>query len=482
MKVVAPATLAVAGLFLAGLAVPAAGGGKPAGDRAPAVGGSPALALGTVSLARLGSAHRTGPKPPVRAIGGGRVTAGHAGHVTSGDAAGGSRPPVEPEGIWKAATAPVPAGAATQPDAFVSAVTCSSATACVAAGAYLDSSGNYQGLLLTRRGPSWTAAEAPLPADAGDSPGVNISAVACPSATACTAVGGYADSSGNYQGLLLTRRGSSWTAAEAPLPAGGAFVSSSGGLSGVACRRAWACVAIGGYTDSSGNDHGLLLTRRGSSWTAARAPLPAGAATGSEVSISEVACWFATACVAVGTYGDLTGRSPVSDGLLLTRRGSSWTAARAPLPADAASDPLASISAIACPLATTCAASGSYSDTAGNDQGLLLTRRGPSWTAARAPLPADAASDPLTSISAIACPLATTCAAIGSYRDSSDNIDGLLLTGPGPSWTAAKAPLPANAAASPVLLTSVACQSAGCVAAGSYLDPSGRGLLLTGPA
>ncbi len=114
----------------------------------------------------------------------------------------------------------------------------------------------------------------------------------------------------------------------------------------------------------------------------------------------------------------------------------------------AATDPGSSIRAVACPSAATCTAGGAYRDSSGNIQGLLLTRHRWSWTAATAPVPAGAAADPETSINGIACPSATTCTAIGSYTDSSGNSQGLLLTRHGPSWTAAQAPLPAGAATS----------------------------------
>ena len=68
----------------------------------------------------------------------------------------------------------------------------------------------------------WTAAEAPLPANAAGVAGAPDSmastSVACPSASSCVTVGAYYDSSGNIQGVLATGSGTSWTAAQAPLP------------------------------------------------------------------------------------------------------------------------------------------------------------------------------------------------------------------------------------------------------------------------
>ena len=160
-----------------------------------------------------------------------------------------------------------------------------------------------------------------------------------------------------------------------------------------------------------------------------------------------------------------------------------WTAAQAPLPANA-DHTFAQLSSVACPSASACTAVGSYTGSAGW-RGLLLAKSGSSWTATQAPLPAGAAADPYATPKSVACASASACAAVGVYQDSSDSQQGLLLTGSGSSWTAAKAPLPAGAAANPgTTLGSVACNSASasCVAVGSYQDASGnsQGVLLTG--
>ena len=90
-----------------------------------------------------------------------------------------------------------------------------------------------------------------------------------------------------------------------------------------------------------------------------------------------------------------------------------------------------------------------------------MTGSGASSAAAEAPLPANAAASPRADLVSVACPSATSCVATGYYTDSSGNTQALLVTGSGTSWTAAEAPLPANAAASPdAHLASVACPSA----------------------
>jgi hypothetical protein len=186
--------------------------------------------------------------------------------------------------------------------------------------------------------------------------------VSCVSASQCAAVGYYTDASGNLQGLLLTEAGGSWTAAEAPLPA-----ASDGTveLRGVSCASASQCVAAGDAY-MSGVQEGLLLTDSNGSWTAAEAPLLAG--TDGTVELNGVSCVSASHCVATG-YADVSG---VPKGLLLTDSGGSWTAAEAPLPANA-SNAGGGLMGDSCASASQCAAVGSYSDASGAEDGLVLT-------------------------------------------------------------------------------------------------------------
>ena len=111
----------------------------------------------------------------------------------------------ETSGTWATGVeASLPANAGTNPNAYVVSVSCASAGNCTAVGHYVDSSGHEQGLLLSETSGTWaTGVEASLPANAGTNPNASLDSVSCASAGNCTAVGGYTDSSGHSQGLLL---------------------------------------------------------------------------------------------------------------------------------------------------------------------------------------------------------------------------------------------------------------------------------------
>ena len=383
---------------------------------------------------------------------------------------------------WTATEAPLPAGTSANRNAELSSVACPSAAVCVAAGSYTDSSGHGQGVLLTGHGSSWVATKAPLPRDAAVDPAISFAAVACPSTTVCVAASSYTDSSGVEQGLLVTGHGTTWSATKAPMPAGAA-ARPLVGLSHIACPSATLCVVTGVYSDSPRSYQGLLLTGHGTTWSATNAPVPPGAAVHPDVDLSDVACTPTAVCVVTGNYYD---SSVNAQGLLLTAHGSSWSAAKAPGPAGAASSQPVDLGQVACPSAARCVSVGQYGGSTGSNQGLLLIGWGSSWTAAQAPLPAGAATSQNAELSDVACPSATACVAAGSYTAATGNQPGLLLTAHGSSWTAIKAPLLAGALLYPApALSDVACSSAAsCVATGYYTDSAGnqQGLLLTGPA
>jgi hypothetical protein len=371
---------------------------------------------------------------------------------------------------WKSVSVPVPSSAATQ--AELTAVTCPSATACVAVGQY-RSSGRQQGVLLAGHRSSWTATRAPLPASAAAQPRVELASVACANAAACVAAGQYTASSGSTEGLLVVGHGSSWTAYQAALPAD-AGPRPEAKLTSVACPSASACVAVGDYTDKAGNEQGMLVTGSGAVWAGTRAALPASAVTPG-ASLASVSCPAVDSCVAAGSF------SANQQGMMLTGWNTSWQASSTPLPAGAAVSPATSFHEIVCLSVTACIAVGSYTAGPGASAGLVLSGHGSAWTAIAAPLPAGAAANqgtPGARLASVACSAASACVAAGQYTDTAGDARLLLLSGHAALWTARQAPLPSNdrvvgsqaqGELGPPFLAAVTCPSAAaCVAVGTY--------------
>jgi hypothetical protein len=365
---------------------------------------------------------------------------------------------------WTGSKLPLPAGAATNSFRPM-AISCSSATRCAGGGSYAEAA-SFPPALLTLSGKKWTDTKAPLPAGAraNQPPETAVVGVACPAATTCFAGGHYSNARGG-QAMLLAWSGKRWTAVRAPLPA---EANSNPGavVSGISCPSATWCTAVGEY-EASPHGYGLILRRSKGKWTAAAAPAgPGGAAVG----LNAVSCPAVTRCFAGGgsDYADGTS-TPL---LMLTWWKNKWTVVQVALPKNAAANPQAGIDAIACPTATRCIAAGSYENSAGDQEGLLLAWSGRNWTASTAPVPANAGADPWTSLNAAACPVSSRCVVGGEYEDAASQPHGLLLTWSHSNWAAAEAPAGYDVHA-------ISCPTASrCFA----LSAVGGGLeLLTGP-
>lgn len=349
---------------------------------------------------------------------------------------------------------------------------------------------------------SWAPGIAvPLPSNAGAQPGVLITAIACPAAGDCTAIGSYADASGMTQGLLATESGGYWaTGGMAQLPFNADSVNPDVSLTSVSCASAGNCTAVGSYLDVNGLTQGLLLTETGGSWAQGREVIhPQGVvsvAANPQIDLTSVSCSTATNCLAVGSYDDSHGEP---EGLLETEINGVWsqteknghwsyTGSEAGLPGDAASEPQVALTSASCGAVGQCVAVGSYLNSAHEQEGLLLTGTVGSgawtFTPTAASLPSGAATSPVASLTSVSCTAAGECDAVGAYADSNHHEQGLLLADTGAAWQpGTRAVLPADASSNPdVSLTAVSCSSVGnCDSVGDYYTSAGNleGLMLT---
>jgi sugar lactone lactonase YvrE len=210
---------------------------------------------------------------------------------------------------WTIDTPPTPSGST---DAFLTGVSCTSATACIAVGSYVTSAG---GFLLAElwSGASWTAQTPPTPV------GARLTGVSCTSASACMAVGYYAPSPGASVPLAERWNGSSWQVQAAPNPT----ATSQSTLNGVSCTSAVACTAVGDYFDRSSTISTLAERWDGSSWTLEFPGDPNGARSSF---LDGVSCTSTSGCIAVGNYVDSTNVS------LMLAEGSFDVSVFGPLP------------------------------------------------------------------------------------------------------------------------------------------------------
>jgi len=143
---------------------------------------------------------------------------------------------------WSKQNAPVPSGTTF---GSLSAVSCSSATFCVAVGT--DGSGE----LIERLTASGWSRTTPRSA-----PSAELYGVSCPSASSCLAVGSGLTTFG---GSLAERwNGRTWSAATTPVPRGASYA----GLQSVSCASASHCLAVGVYVTNGA----YAVSWNGSGW------------------------------------------------------------------------------------------------------------------------------------------------------------------------------------------------------------------------
>jgi hypothetical protein len=290
----------------------------------------------------------------------------------------------------------------------------------------------------------------------------------------CFGVGSYTDSSAQTQPLIETFAGGTWTAAKAPLPSGTGSQQFAY-LASIACEATTSCVAVGTYVTATSDEQALVETLSGAAWTATNAPLPNGAdPTQAGAALSSVTCPVSGSCAAVGSYGD-TARH--EQGLIETQTGTTWTGVSAPIPSSEAGQPTTLLFSVACKAVGACAAIGDVGgpdSQSTNHMGLLETSTGGIWSAATAPLPLSAGPNPQVAMSTLSCASSTSCTAIG-HLISGGKVQPFFESLAQGQWSGSIASLPADSALQPNAdLGSIACPTpVACVAVGFYDDSAG---------
>ena len=213
---------------------------------------------------------------------------------------------------------PAPGGENT----FLNGVSCKSATACVAVGAYTrNTSSGPAGAPLAEswNGRKWTRARPPVPAGAVIS---GLDSVSCTSAASCIATGIVLTNTVSVV-LIESWNGRSWSRMKAAtLPA-----TTLGELTTVSCPAAKNCVAVG-YESSPKGLASLAETWNGKTWALTTVRWPKG--TSNEM-LSGVSCVAGNRCVAVGTIdSNLNSVSNTGKAAAATWNGRAWTVTSVP--------------------------------------------------------------------------------------------------------------------------------------------------------
>jgi hypothetical protein len=316
---------------------------------------------------------------------------------------------------------------------FLYAVSCTSATACVATGQYNGNANGGLPFAAIWNGTSWSA-QPPVVPNGGFT---SLTGVSCTSATTCTVVGNYSQSHKPFAELTLaeTWNGTTWTIQPTPNAAGW------GDLNAVSCTSPTACTAVGWGTQQ---EQPLAEVWDGATWTAQAPAQPPGAA---QTPLAGVSCPAQGACLAVGNafFNDPSAWQTLTE----AESGSTWTIQPSPSPAGALG---ATLSGISCPAATSCAAVGSVAE----------SWNGTTWTHQAIARPSGAVT---VMLRAVSCTAASACLAVGSYSDASRADHALAESWNGSRWRLVPPAEPAGATSA--VLNGVSCTSASaCLAVG----------------
>jgi hypothetical protein len=299
---------------------------------------------------------------------------------------------------WSIQSVPKPTGAK---GPALNGVSCTSASACSVVGSYVNGSGVEETLAEVWNGTSWSIQSTPNPTEATRSV---LRGVSCTSSSACIAVGGsYKEGHGFFgEGasevtLAEVWNGMSWSIQSTPNPSG----TTISVLDGVSCTSASACSAVGSYVDSSGVEVTLAERWNGSSWSIQSTPNPTEAKGNV---LRGVSCTSSSACVAVGS--DYTGGFPSTAYSTLAEvwNGTSWSIQSTPNPTGEKGIVLSGVS---CTSSSACTAVGDYVNSSGNEVTLAEVWNGTSWAIQSTSNPSESKATALSGVSCTSAILCT---------------------------------------------------------------------------
>jgi len=328
---------------------------------------------------------------------------------------------------WRQATeVTAPSNAATNPDASLGGISCTSTFNCVAIGSYLDSHGNGQAMEATETSGTWRrATEVTAPSKAGTDPNAVLKGISCTSPGNCTAVGTYEDSSGNGQASEATETSGTWAqAAEIAAPSN-AGTNPEALLYSVSCTSAGNCVGVGSYLDSSSHVQAMEATETRGTWDqATEVTAPSNTGSNPEAALKGISCPSPRKCTAVGQYIDSFGNGQAMEA---AETNGTWDqATEVAAPSAAGTNPNAKLYGVSCTSTHNCNAVGTYEDTSSHPQAMEATETNGTWEpAAQVTTPSNAGTNPQADLSGISCTSAGKCTAVGEYLDSAGRFQAM---------------------------------------------------------
>jgi hypothetical protein len=355
--------------------------------------------------------------------------------------------------------------------AEISSVSCTSAGNCSAGGYYTASYRHGEAFVVNQVHGTWgTAIEVPGTAALNKGGNAEITSVSCTSAGNCGAGGYYVDSSFRYQAFVVSEVNGTWgTAIQVPGTAGFkrlwvAIINS------VSCTSAGNCSAGGLYGNGPRHQQAFVVNQVHGTWhKAIEVPGTAALNRGGLAEINSVSCASAGDCGAGGSYSRGFGNYQA---FVVSETNGTWhEAIEVPGTAARNGGEDAAVDSVSCASAGSCSAGGSYEDSSRNYHAFVVSEVGGTWHKA-IEVPGTAALDQggYAAITSVSCTAAGNCGAGGSYADSSGHGQVLVVSQVHGTWHKA-IEVPGTAALNQgnnAAITSVSCTSAADCSAGGY--------------
>ena len=358
---------------------------------------------------------------------------------------------------------------------------CVAAGSCTAGGSFGGAGQPLEPMVAVQSHGRWSrGTPLLLPANAAAQPYAQVSGLACHSAGNCVAVGNYQyGRSGSVQAFIAIESHGRWARAFTPrLPASAASPSSAQ-LQAVACTSTGSCDAVGTYQDSAGNAQTMVVAKLPSGpWgQATEIAAPPNAAANPDALMTGIACAAPGSCVAVGNYSVSATQFAAMGAVEV--RGTWHRATQIALPRGGIPGTFTAITSISCPTATQCLGVGQYPVSPTQSRAMAVTEskgrfgRAVPVTA----VPPGSSLLPSTYLLGVSCRPSGLCLAVGGARNSAGRSVAMYMTRSAGRWRAAFLAPPRGAALVQrqlSVLYSVSCAGRSrCGAVGYYRDRLG---------
>lgn len=374
-----------------------------------------------------------------------------------------------------------PASTSVVRSAGLFAIACTAAGWCAAGGDYQATGQPMEPMVAAQAHGKWSrGVPLVLPAGAATQPYAQVNGIACRSTGNCVAVGDYVyGRAHNLQAFIAIEYHGRWARAFTPRLPSNASSPASAQLDAVTCASDGSCAAVGSYRDSSGNAQAMTLAKpAGGPWRQAiEIVSPPNAASNPDASITGIACSAPGTCVAVGNYSVSASQFQAMG--VIESRGAWHRAAEITVPRGALASTFTAINSVSCLPTGLCVGVGQYAVSATQSRAMTVTvSKGRIGGAVPiTAVPRGASATPSSYLLGVSCRPSGICFAVGGGRNRAGHSVAMYMVRSGGHWVAAFLDPPPGAAAGPRELSalySVSCTGrAHCGAAGYYHDPSG---------